>query len=254
MKALRPVNPAMWLRSTAAVLVLGLLLLTPTAHAAGSFGIPFFTAQYALKKFDITVAHVTITFEPRGNHLVYRQKTEAAGLLRLFRKDVIVEESILPSGTLVPLPTQYRFTHTGGGHDQHAVVYFDRKTLRATGRTPKGEPVHVAIGPHTLDRLSLQLALMQAVSQGRRPLTFTTVETADKLSHYTFHDLGHTRIDTALGAMDVVRIQRLWKRKRIRFDFWLAPSLHYLPVKLEQTQLKNGSTLSLYLESVHWKQ
>lgn len=253
MKALRPTDPARRRHDRVVALVLALFLLAPAAHA-GAFGIPFFTARFALKKFDITLAHVTISFQPQGKHLVYRQKTEAAGLLRLFRKDVITEESILPVGTLVPLPTQYRFAHTGGGHNQHAVVNFDRKTLRATGRTPDGQAVHVAIQPRTLDRLSLQLALIQAVSQGRKSLTFTTVETANKLSHYTFHDLGHTRINTPLGTMDTVHVRRLWKRKQIRFDFWLAPSLHYLPVKLEQTHLKNGSTLSLYLESLHWEQ
>jgi hypothetical protein len=234
-----------------AALVLGLLLLAPLAHAE-AFGIPFFTAEYVLKKFDMTVAHVTISFQPRGDQLVYKQVTEAAGVVRLFRKDVITEESILPRNTLVPLPIEYRYDHTGGDHDQHAVLHFDRKTLRASGQTPKGDAVHVAIEPDTLDRLSLQLALMQAVSQGRKQLAFTTVETADKLSHYDFHDLGHTRIDTALGKLGTVHIQRLWKRKQIRFDFWLAPTLHEVPVKLEQTELKNGSTLSLYLESIHW--
>lgn len=233
------------------VLTLGLFLLAPLARA-GAFGIPFFTAEYALKKYDMTVAQVTISFQPRGNELVYKQVTKAAGLVRLFRKDVITEQSILPRNTLVPLPIEYRYDHTGGNHDQHAVLRFDRKTLRASGRTPKGEAVHVAIEPDTLDRLSLQLALMQAVAQGRKRLEFTTVETADKLSHYTFHDLGHTRIDTALGKLDTVHIQRLWKRKRIRFDFWLASMLHDIPVKLEQTELKDGSTLSLYLESIHW--
>ncbi|MEJ2480105.1 MAG: DUF3108 domain-containing protein [Acidihalobacter sp.] len=234
-----------------AALALGLLLLAPVAHA-GAFGIPFFTAKYALKKFDMTVAHVTISFQPRGDHLVYKQVTEAAGIVRLFRQDVITEQSILPRDTLVPLPIEYRYDHTGGDHDQHAVLRFDRKTLRASGRTPKGDPVHVKIEPDTLDRLSLQLALMQAVAQGRKPLKFTTVETADKLSHYTFHNLGHTRIDTALGKLGTVHIRRLWERKQIRFDFWLAPTLHEVPVKLEQTELKNGSTLSLYLESIHW--
>ncbi len=226
-------------------------MATPPA-LAGAFGIPFFTAKYALQKYGITGATITVRFTPDGKYLIYSQTTRAAGLLRLFRRDVIHAESILPQGTRVPLPKEYRFSDTGGGYDQHAIIHFDRKIGLATGNIPNGNKIHVKILPNTLDRLSLQLALMQAVAENCKTLRFTTVESWNKLSHYTFRNLGKTIVDTPMGRLRTVHLERLWNKKDTRFDFWLAPSLHYLPVKLEQTKLKDSSELVMVLESVRW--
>lgn len=219
---------------------------------AGAFGIPFFTAKYALQKYGITGATITVRFAPEGKYLIYSQTTRAAGLLRLFRRDVIHAESILPQDTRMPLPKEYHFSDTGGGYDQHAIVHFDRKIGLATGNIPNGNKVRVKILPNTLDRLSLQLALMQAVAENRKVLRFTTVESWNKLSHYTFRNLGETVVDTSMGELKVVHLERLWNKRGIRFNFWLAPSLHYLPVRLEQTKLKDSSKLVMVLESVQW--
>ncbi|AOU98609.1 hypothetical protein BI364_12145 [Acidihalobacter yilgarnensis] len=246
-------------RRLPALALFGGLVLAPTVPAAAAtspqavntaFGIPFFSAQYALKKLGLTVAKITVSFGRENGRLIYRQVTLPAGVITWFRHDRITEESLLAPGP-VPLPTEYRFLHTGDGPTKQAVIHFDRQTDEASGHMQNGDPVKVAIDPGTLDRLSLQLALMQAVAKGQKTLRFTTVETKNKLSHYDFHDLGHDTVMTPLGQLDTLHLQRVWQAKHIRFDFWLAPSLHDLPVKLIQTD-GDGASLGLYLQSVRW--
>lgn len=220
-------------------------------QSKGAFGIPYFSATYALQKFGITGATIKVRFAPKGKYLIYSQTTQAAGLLRLFRHDTIQAESVMPKNRPIPLPKVYRFSDTGGGHNAHAIVHFDRKTLIATGHITNGNAIHVKIDPSTLDRLSLQLALMQAVAHRRHPLNFTTVETWNKLSHYHFKLTGKESIHTPLGTINTVVIERTWKKKKTRFVFWLAPKLHYLPVKLEQIK-DNNSPIVMMLQSVHW--
>ncbi|OBS09946.1 DUF3108 domain-containing protein [Acidihalobacter prosperus] len=243
-----------------AALPLALLLLLGSAAATtdaatgardGAYGIPFFTAHYVLKKLGMTVARVTVAFGRENGQLVYRQVTLPAGVIAWFRHDRITEESLLAPGPS-PLPFEYRFEHSGDGAPKTAVIRFDRKAGMASGHMQNGDAVRVAIEPGTLDRLSLQLALMQAVAQDRKPLRFTTVETKDKLSHYVFEDLGSASVVTPMGRLETRHLQRLWHAKRIRFDFWLAPSLHELPVKLTQTEEGDDTSLALYLQSVDW--
>ncbi|WP_083250830.1 DUF3108 domain-containing protein [Acidihalobacter aeolianus] len=251
-----PLNPArtplQWL---AALLVAAALLPSIAAAAtndAGAFGIPFFTAHYVLKQYGLTAADITVSFGPESNgRLIYRQVTLPAGMVSWFRHDRITGESILAPGP-IPLPVEYRFVHSGDGPTQEAVIHFDRRQGKATGHMQNGDRVKVAIEPDTLDRLSLQLALMQAVAQGRKSLRFTTVETKDKLSHYDFHNLGRETVVTSLGRLETVHLQRIWKAKHLRYDFWLAPSLHDLPVKLTQIEGNDSSGLALYLQSVNW--
>lgn len=235
-----------------AALILGLLLLAPLARADGAFGIPFFTAHYTLQEYGISAATSTISFQPQGKQLLYTQRTHAIGLFSLFFKQIIEERSWLAPDTLVPLPTLFTYDETGGGKNIHARIQFDRKTLKATGVDRKGQAVNLTIEPDTVDFLSIQLAIIQAVMQHRKPLDFTVVQSADKLTHYHFAYAGEKRIHTPMGEMATVIVQRIRKHKKIRYDFYLAPSLHYLPVKLTQTKLNNGSTLTLTMQSVKW--
>lgn len=243
------------LHALAALLLAGALLPSIAAAAKtntpGAFGIPFFTAHYVLKQYGLTAADVTVSFGPENGRLIYRQVSLPAGMVAWFRHDRISEESVLAPGP-VPLPLEYRFVHSGNGPTQEALIRFDRGQGKATGRMQNGDAVKVAIEPDTLDRLSLQLALMQAVAQGRKSLRFTTVETKDKLSHYDFHNLGRETIATSLGRLETVHLQRIWEAKHLRYDFWLAPSLHDLPVKLTQIEGNDSSGLALYLQSVDW--
>ncbi|APZ43927.1 DUF3108 domain-containing protein [Acidihalobacter ferrooxydans] len=232
--------------------IAALLLATPLAHADGAFGIPFFTAKYILHQYGIDAAESTISLQPDGTRIVYTQRTHAIGFLSLFFKQTIAERSLLAPDTTLPLPTQFTYDETGGGKNIHARILFDRKTLRATGTDRKGKPVNVAIEPDTVDFLSIQLAIIQAVAQHKKRLDFTVVQSADKLNHYHFAYAGTERIHTPMGTLDTVIVQRFRDHKKVRYDFYLAPALHYLPVKLTQTKMDNGSTLTLSIQSVHW--
>lgn len=239
---------------TCRLFLLACVILPTMAFAqpqAGAFGIHFFTAHYVLKKLGLTVADVTITFNRENGQLIYRQITLPAGVIAWFRHDRITEESLLANGP-TPLPIEYRFLHTGNGAPKTAVIHFNRQQDEATGHMQNGDPVKVAIEPDTLDRMSIQLALMQAVARGQKTLRFTTVETKDKLSHYVFHDLGQATVVTSYGSMKTIHLQRIWQAKHIQFNFWLAPSLDYVPVQLTQTGQDENGRLALYLQSITW--
>lgn len=234
-------------------LFLGLLLTFPwPAWAQGAFGIPFFTAHYVLNKFGVDAAETTLSFQPDGkNKVIYTQTTHAIGIFSWFFHQKIIERSILPRNSKIPLPIEFTYSETGGGKNVHARIVFDRKALIATGVDRQGRPVHVKIQPDTVDFLSIQLALIQAVAEHKKNLNFTVVQSANKLSHYDFTYAGEKRIHTPLGELNTIVVQR-FRGHKDRYDFYLAPRLHYLPVRLVQTKLKDDSKLTLNLRSVQW--
>ena len=68
-----------------------------------------------------------------------------------------------------------------------------------------------------------------------------------ELKDYSFAIAGEEVLNTALGKLKTVRLQRIGDRRDT--TVWCAPQLSYLPVRLEQ-QDTDGSELTMQITSV----
>jgi hypothetical protein len=76
-----------------------------------------------------------------------------------------------------------------------------------------------------------------------------SVATTRKVYHYDVTREGEERIAWPQGEVDTVRWHRKSEDSKIEAWFWLAPSLHYIPVKIRVTQTARG-TLEVMLDAI----
>jgi hypothetical protein len=76
-----------------------------------------------------------------------------------------------------------------------------------------------------------------------------SVATTRKVYHYDVTREGEERIAWPQGEVDTVRWHRKSEDSKTEAWFWLAPSLHYIPVKIRVTQTARG-TLEVMLDAI----
>lgn len=207
-------------------LLIALVLSLPLVSAADAITEGFSsTYTLAYNGFEIGVAERTLV--PLGDGTaVFKSKAYPTGLARMLVSDHIIERSVLHTKTGLK-PMEYSYTQTG--HEKrNADVFFS---------WPKGEVViqpaeeRYPLHPGTLDALSFQLALMRDVAAGKTQFTYYIVDRS-KQREYRFQTAGHERIRTPMGHFDAVKVTATAAEGGRSFDFWLAPQLDYLPVRI----------------------
>ena len=115
------------------------------------------------------------------------------------------------------------------GHDR------ERKWVAAL---PKDRPIY--------DRANYQMALMQDVRENKPELRYLFIKHGN-IKDYRFIRQGFETIKTPLGNLQTIKLQR--KGDKRGTTIWLAPSLDYVPVKIELIE-KDGTRYSLLLKKL----
>lgn len=99
--------------------------------------------------------------------------------------------------------------------------------------------------PNAQDPVSIQIATMVALMNGRQPGEIPLIE-SPRVKHYRYTYERAERLVTAAGTFDtlVYRSVRLGSSRET--ELWLAPSLDYLAVQVEQRR-KGRRLFAMYL-------
>lgn len=215
------------------------------AHGAAETQLPMFNAEYSIMRNGIAMGVSTrsLSLNQDGTYL-YASSTRATGLLSWFVKDRIDEHSkwVFDGERIRPL--EYAYDRYGGNKTRHVRLSFDWQHLTVTNSID-GEPWHMDIPPDAQDKLVYQLAIMADLLNGKKDLTYKIAD-GGKLKEYAFEIKGEEVINTSLGKLKTVRIQRIGDTRDS--TVWCAPQFSYLPVRLEQ-QDTDGSELTMQLNS-----
>ena len=208
--------------------------------------LPMFNAEYSLKRNGITlgISTRTLTTAKDGTY-IYASTTRATGIIAWFVKDNIDEYSNWSFDGSQLRPQEYVYNRHGGSKTRHVKLKFDWQHLIVTN-TIDGDPWRMEIPPNAQDKLVYQLSIMYDLLKGKKDLEYKIAD-GGKLKDYTFDIEGEEELNTALGKIKTVRIQRIGDRRDT--TVWCAPKLYYLPVRLEQ-QDTDGSHLTMQLTSV----
>lgn len=202
-----------------------------------------FEARYALraKGFEIGVTRWSLA-PLEGGRFEYRSHSEAVGMAKLLRDERIFERSVwrFVDGSLRPL--RYDYSRSGGKRERDVKVRFDWKRGEVVS-TVNGESRRAPLAPGTLDKLVYQLALMRDLADGMREARYTVAD-GSKVKTYRLRVLRTERLDTVLGALDTVVVERSREDDERETLVWCAPALRYLPVRVEHRE-KDGT---LYLD------
>jgi hypothetical protein len=195
-----------------------------------------FEASYSVNWHGMTAGVSTLTLEHQeGDRWLYRSSAEARGIFRALPIGQVGMRSELEIGAEGVRPLHFTADDGTSSRKRDIDVTFDWEHLRIRGVAAE-EKVDEPLTAGVQDDLSVQIALIRELAAGRVPESFKTF--GDRgMREYRYLRDGEETITTAVGmvATVVFHTERTGSPRVTRY--WCAPSLGYLPVKVQQKRL-----------------
>ena len=213
-----------------------LLLLAPLAQADD---LQPFQASYTMTYSglgEVMSSSVTLT-QTGPDQWDYKSVGRPHGLASLIAPKEAITESHLHITASGVQPLSYRQDDAAGRDSRAINIQYDWTNNKITGKD-SGQNIDMALKPGVQDDSSLQIALMHDLLAGKVP---TTVSIYDKsgIRDYQFSQTGNETLHTPMGDIATV-IYKSQRATSPRYNlYWCAPSLGFLPLKVEQKRLND---------------
>jgi hypothetical protein len=229
-------------------LLVAFFLMSYTIAAETTLPFQPFTVSYEVSWRGLAAGDSTLQLLQLGNQQYeYRSRNTARGLFKFALPASVIQTSrfMLQRGAVVPL--QYRVDDGTSSQSRDIDLNFSWPLQRVSGIAEE-QPVDLPLQPGTQDSLSVQIALMLALVNKQTPERFSLID-KDEIKEYRYRREGTVTLQTALGALatTIYRSERDGSSRTTRL--WLAPSLHFLPVRAEQFK-KDRTELVLEIKSL----
>ncbi len=227
-----------------AILLLGLLL--PATVQAGLP--PAFSATYTVSKAGLTLGNVKISLRYDNGRYLYQKETVSKGLLALFRKDIITEisEGRMDDDELTM--DKYHYLHQNGRKSRENTIRLVAPNMVAEHY--KGKDFRYKVPEHSLDRASVEIALMRDASSKAKILQYPVVEKG-RVKPLEFVFLGETTKTTPAGKFGCIEYRVAHQSSKRSTTLCVAPSLDYLPVTV--THVEKGTSFTMHLKQYRIK-
>jgi hypothetical protein len=205
-----------------------------------------FQASYTWVWHGLTVAQSSLQLTHTGDSWVYRTKSEPRGIGKMLSERP-VQESIMRVTADGVFPLSYKADDGTSSTKRDADVKFDWDAKHASGMYEDAK-VDMPISPGIQDDLSIQVALMAALLKGTTPDRFSLIS-GDSVREYHYIRENEVTLTTAIGTIQTIlyRSEKIGSPRVTRF--WCAPSLGFIPVKVEQKR-KDDVEWAMFVESV----
>jgi hypothetical protein len=141
-------------------------------------------------------------------------------------------------------PKHYVYQRSILGQDQENEIVYNQTDREAI--STKGNKLYkIKLMGGEIDQGTYILALRDDIARGIKEPCYRVLE-ADDINQYCFRVSGNDTIETALGKVDTVLVERVRKADSPRRTrFWFAPSLNHTLAKLEHQEQKGETSYSL---------
>lgn len=227
-------------------------LLAGAVPTAAPGSIPAYTATYEAQVFGNTlIAQSTLSHE--GGNTRMAMDAHVSGFLRILGRFEFNREAIFnAAGNGYPRLVQTRGSQVTPRRERSVETRFDWTTNRARGHVNQ-KVFDLEVPQDTLDFLSsLYLTMQELRDDNFGQAIAVKILERDRLREYSLLLSGAERINTALGPMQAWRVVRKDDRSGVELTGWFAPTLNYLPVRLDYEA--DGNILQLELTHVEWHQ
>jgi hypothetical protein len=212
---------------------------------------PDFDARYKIKKGIFSVAKSNITLSRQANgSLLYRSETIPLGIISLFRNDLITETSTMEKHQDDYRPTRFRYIHKGSKKNRDIDITFDWEQHMASNHIA-GKKWQHSIPDDAVDTFSMQVRLMHDMHSGKKKLDYSIIS-KNELKTYHFKIIGNETVEVSAGKFKTIKLVRKRKDSSRTTYMWLAPELHYLPVRIRHVE-KDSSKFDMELEQLRGK-
>lgn len=231
-------------------LTLLFLVLFPAFSYAGKLPIPEnFSAEYVLEAglFTIGKSRRSLTAIENGLY-VFESYTWPAGMLSVFYNGDVTERSVWKYQDNMAIPVEYSYIDTNEKNKRDAILTFDWDRLIVTNKI-NGEPWDLEIKKGTQDKLLYQISIMLDLTSNNKTSKLKyLVADGGKLRTYDAEIKKKESIKTPAGKFETIRIAR--EDEKSITTLWCAPSLSYLPVRIEHYKKKPNTRVNAYLTRI----
>lgn len=220
-------------------LLFTLALLCGQAHA---FDIKPFVASYTADWKQLPVSGSAERRLEKGDadqwHLIFKASMLVAGL---------TEESRFTYKDETMLPVRYNYERSGLGSGKKVEQTFDWSAKQLSGDN-NGKAVKQTLNKGLLDKSTYQLALQRDVANGLKSMSYQVFD-ADEVETYDFRVLGEEMVETKVGQIDAIKVERVRDPTQTsrRTTLWFAKDWDYLLVALNQVE-KDGKEYQIMLK------
>ncbi len=181
----------------------------------------------------------------------YTKETKASGLFKMIRNDHIAESS---SGQLdkdaFPSPREYSFVHSNKKRT--------RKELMSTvdGLVEgewKNKPYQLPAVTGEQDPASQDLALIYMASDHKQVIEIPLIEKGKQQVH-RYRVIDKEKVRTKAGSFKAIHLMLERKNSKRKTEVWLAPELHFIPVKIVHKDKPDSPAVITELSSLSWKE
>jgi len=220
-------RPSRWIAITL------LMLVSLDVQAAGSASISPFSVSYEVIFRGLNDGTASLTLQrDNGDRWRYESRNEARGLFRLAFPGEITQTSVFRIDDDVVIPIQYRADDGTESTDKDIALNFDHAAGKATGVAERLN-VNLPIESGVQDPMSVQIAVMRALSLGQTPTRYAMID-KQEVKTYEYRSWGRERIATPIGPVEAV----IWSSARVGSNrvtkVWYAIELGYVPVRAER--------------------
>lgn len=217
-------------------LVLSTLCLTAaSAQSIKSGDISPFEVTYEVGNNLISAGDARLTLSQAGEFWEYSLDIKPKGVFKLAGKGEISEKStfkLAESGGEVFLQPQNYQYRQDDERRREVDATFDWEKNTITHRY-RGKTVTEAFTDPLLDRLTVTLLIMNALRHDFDSVELPVFDSA-RIKQVDFVNEGHESLRTRQGRIDTIRVTNRNASGGSRETItWFAPSLDYLPVKIE---------------------
>lgn len=201
---------------------------------AGESGLPRplapFAATYQVTDGSSRVGRAEFGLEPAEHGWRYHSRVKPEGLYALLLGKVEDTAWLETHGDgLRPL----RFVHDEDGREDDVRMDFDWATGQALiERSGNNRTLTLEPGMH--DQFSAMLAVMQAFAAGRQRLELPSIDDDGTAEPLVFVRGESVSVETPSGTFDAVHVRRVRENSKRETESWLAPSLGWIPVRIDQ--------------------
>ena len=224
-----------------------LLLYLPLGISAQE--LPDFSANYAVKIKGLQAGELQqhLSTNSDGSRQ-FISTSQAKGIFAFFKPDLVEESSVWKKVDNYIQPSHYLYQRTGGKKDKYLELDFDWSANKLRINDKK-QPWQLDLEPKTLDKLVYQLSLMSDLAADKTQFTYRIAD-GGKIKTYVIELIAEEVITTQLGKIQTVKLKRIKEEPSNRKTIlWCAPSLYFLPVKLQHTE-KDGTVFTATLRSL----
>ena len=209
---------------------------------------PVFKAIYKLYTSGLEIGETErVISKSSDNEYNYRSESRTTGMVALFYKDHIIENSRWKFIDNKFIPIDYSYVRYRGEKDREVSIRFDWENQLLMNQVNE-KKYELPLTEGMLDQLSYQYALMHDLYNGHVPEKYSVAD-GRKIKIYFFEKVGEENVATPLGDIETVKLFRTRKNDTGKLVLWCAPKYGYLPVKIEKTQ-DDGRLINAIIQNI----